>query len=199
MFGWHGRHVLNRDKLMLSLEKVFRGHDMEKMAQGLWQRVLQPESIADMHPGGCEVHFSVMQCLGDEAVVYYYTLEREDIDIRVRAFVLVMRLNLGPSGYMIIYRMLDPKTYLQEDVDTTAMLRPGPSKVKPYKENAWLNAFVWTVCEYTGEQNNEWQYTYGGEIESTALTSAGWWHLAMFQAALNFETKVLGSRGLLLF
>ncbi|OWZ08606.1 hypothetical protein PHMEG_00018821 [Phytophthora megakarya] len=189
VFGWRDRHVFSKDKLGFSLNKVFPGQELEKIVESHWQALLQPESIEKLHPDNAEVHFHVVQRLDEEAVVYYYTLERGDGAIRVQAFMVVMRLNLGLDGVVIIFRTLNPNTYLQQGKEHV--------ELEPHREYVWLDSFLWSYYEYVGDQKNDCRYTTGGEIQGNALTSASWWYLELLQATMAFETEMIGSRGLL--
>ncbi|KAF1780054.1 hypothetical protein GQ600_23858 [Phytophthora cactorum] len=148
VLGWRDRHILRQNKLMFSLEKTFQGRATDMMARTIWEILSLPEPIVIMRPRDANVHFHVVQRLNEDAVVYYYTLEREDTDVRIRAFILAMRVDLGEDGCMVILRNLDPKTYLQHDGDCTAPVRRGRRKVEPHKENFWLDVFVWSFYEY---------------------------------------------------
>ncbi|KAG7390452.1 hypothetical protein PHYPSEUDO_007975 [Phytophthora pseudosyringae] len=197
VLGWRDRHVLRQNKLMFSLEKTFQGRATDMMARSIWEILSLPEPIVIMRPRDAKVHFHVVQRLNEDAVVYYYTLEREDTDVRIRAFILAMRVDLGPDGSMVILRNLDPKTYLQHDGDCTAPVRRGRRKVEPHKENFWLDVFVWSFYEYAGEKLDDCKQTFGGEIEGTALASTGWWSIEILEMALRMESRGVGSRGLL--
>ncbi|KAL4172879.1 hypothetical protein KRP22_008039 [Phytophthora ramorum] len=197
VLGWRDRHVLRHNKLMFSLEKTFHGRATDMMARNIWEILSLPEPIVIMRPRDAKVHFHVVQRLNEDAVVYYYTLEREDTDVRIRAFILAMHVDLGPAGCMVVLRNLDPKTYLQHDGDCTAPVRRGRRKVEPHKENVWLDVFVWSFYEYAGEQQDDCKQTFGGEIEGTALASTGWWSIEILEMALRMESRGIGSRGLL--
>ncbi|CAI5710854.1 hypothetical protein KXD40_007069 [Peronospora effusa] len=197
VLGWRDRHVLRQNKLMFSLEKTFHGRAMDMMARDIWDILSLPEPIVIMRPRDAKVHFHVVQRLNEDAVVYYYTLEREDTDVRIRAFILAMRVDLGPDGCMVILRSLDPKTYLQHDGDCTAPVRRGRRKIEPHKENFWLDVFVWSFYEYAGEGLDDCKQTFGGEIEGTALASTGWWSIEILEMALRMESRGSGFRGLL--
>ncbi|EGZ20093.1 hypothetical protein PHYSODRAFT_264516 [Phytophthora sojae] len=197
VLGWRDRHVLRQNKLMFSLEKTFHGRATDMMARNIWEILSLPEPIVIMRPRDAKVHFHVVQRLNEDAVVYYYTLEREHTDVRIRAFILAMRVDLGPDGCMVILRNLDPKTYLQHDGDCTAPVRRGRRKVEPHKENFWLDVFVWSFYEYAGDQLDDCKQTFGGEIEGTALASTGWWSIEILEMALRMESRGIGSRGLL--
>ncbi|ETI52176.1 hypothetical protein F443_04625 [Phytophthora nicotianae P1569] len=197
VLGWRDRHVLRQNKLMFSLEKTFQGRATDMMARNIWEILSLPEPIVIMRPRDAKVHFHVVQRLNEDAVVYYYTLEREDTDVRVRAFILAMRVDLGEDGCMVILRNLDPKTYLQHDGDCTAPVRRGRRKVEPHKENFWLDVFVWSFYEYAGEQLDDCKQTFGGEIQGTTLASPGWWSIEILEMALRMESRGAGSRGLL--
>ncbi|OWZ18111.1 hypothetical protein PHMEG_0007849 [Phytophthora megakarya] len=190
VFGWRDRHIFNQDKVAFSLNKVFHGQELEKIMGGLWPALLQPEIMVKMHPSNAKR-------LDEEAVVYYYTHERDEGAVRVRAFVLVMRLNLGPEGYVIVFRTLNPKTYLQQDEGFPSSGRRLKASHGEHVPVIWLNSFVWSFYEYVGNQKNDFRYTTGGEIQGNALTSANWWYIEMLRAAMDFETQVIGSRGLL--
>uniref|UniRef100_A0AAV1UB57 Uncharacterized protein n=1 Tax=Peronospora matthiolae TaxID=2874970 RepID=A0AAV1UB57_9STRA len=198
VLGWRDRHVLRQNKLMFSLEKTFHGRATDMMARNIWEILSLPEPVIIMRPRDAKVHFHVVQRLHEDAVVYYYTLEREDTDIRIRAFILAMRVDLGPEGCMVILRSLDPKTYLQQDGDcTTAPVRRGRRKVEPHKENFWLDVFVWSFYEYAGEHLEDCKQTFGGEIEGTTLATTGWWSIEILEMALRMESRGMGSWGLL--
>lgn len=197
VLGWRDRHILRQNKLMFSLEKTFSGRATDMMAMNLWEILSLPEPIVIMRPRDAKVHFHVVQRLNEDAVVYYYTLEREDTDVRIRAFILAMRVDLGADGCMVVLRSLDPKTYLQHDGDCIAPVRRGRRKVEPHKENFWLDVFVWSFYEYAGEHRKDCKQTFGGEIEGTALASTGWWSIEILEMALRMERRGLGSRGLL--
>ncbi|KAL3659739.1 hypothetical protein V7S43_015412 [Phytophthora oleae] len=197
VLGWKDRHVLRQNKLMFSLEKTFHGRASDMMARNIWEILSLPEPIVIMRPRDAKVHFHVVQRLNEDAVIYYYTLEREDTDVRLRAFILAMRVDLGEDGCMVILRNLDPKSYLQHDGDCTAPVRRGRRKVEPHKENFWLDVFVWSFYEYAGEQHEDCQQTFGGEIQGTTLASTGWWSIEILEMALRMETRGIGSRGLL--
>ncbi|POM70229.1 Hypothetical protein PHPALM_13361 [Phytophthora palmivora] len=100
VLGWRDRHVLRQNKLMFSLEKTFQGRATDMMARNIWEILSLPEPIVIMRPRDAKVHFHVVQRLNEDAVVYYYTLEREDTDVRIRAFILAMRVDLGSDGCM---------------------------------------------------------------------------------------------------
>ncbi|OWZ11384.1 hypothetical protein PHMEG_00015601 [Phytophthora megakarya] len=197
VLGWRDRHVLRQNKLMFSLEKTFQGRATDMMAQNIWEILSLPEPIVIMRPRDAKVHFHVLQRLNEDAVVYYYTLEREDTDVRIRAFILAMRVDLGADGCMVILRNLDPKTYLVHDGDCTAPVRRGRRKVEPHKENFWLDVFVWSFYEYAGEKLDDCKQTFGGEIQGTTLASPGWWSIEILEMALRMESRGIGSRGLL--
>ncbi|KAG6966392.1 hypothetical protein JG688_00006804 [Phytophthora aleatoria] len=197
VLGWRDRHILRQNKLMFSLEKTFQGRATDMMARTIWEILSLPEPIVIMRPRDANVHFHVVQRLNEDAVVYYYTLEREDTDVRIRAFILAMRVDLGEDGCMVILRYLDPKTYLQHDGDCTAPVRRGRRKVEPHKENFWLDVFVWSFYEYAGEQLDDCKQTFGGEIQGTTLASPGWWSIEILEMALRMESRGIGSRGLL--
>ncbi|OWZ08604.1 hypothetical protein PHMEG_00018819, partial [Phytophthora megakarya] len=191
-FGWRDRHHITKNRVVFSLDKVFPGVSAEKMAQGMWQLVSDPELIEIMKPPGAIDHFHVMERPCENAVVFYYTLERPDSDIRVRAFVLSMRIDLGSQGYLIIFRTLDPKTYFVDDED--GISRRGRKRVEPQKENVWLDAFIWNICEFS---ENGCRFTLGGKMNSTALQTANWWYILVLQNAMTVETKLAGLPGLL--
>ncbi|KAE9031045.1 hypothetical protein PR001_g11098 [Phytophthora rubi] len=197
VLGWRDRHVLRQNKLMFSLEKTFHGRATDMMARNIWEILSLPEPVVIMRPRDAKVHFHEVQRLNEDAVVYYYTLEREHTDVRIRAFILAMRVDLGPDGSMVILRNLDPKTYLQHDGDCTAPVRRGRRKVEPHKENFWLDVFVWSFYEYAGDQLDDCKQTFGGEIEGTTLASTGWWSIEILEMALRMESRGMGSRGLL--
>ncbi|CAH0474785.1 unnamed protein product [Peronospora belbahrii] len=187
VLGWRDRHALRQNKLMFSLEKTFQSRATDWMARNIWEILSLPEPIVIMRPRDAKAHFHVVQRLNEDAVVYYYTLEREDTDVRIRAFILAMRVDLGPEGCMVIFRSLDPKTYLQLDGDCTAPVRRGRRKIEPHKENIWLDVFVWSFYEYAGENRTDCKQTFGGEIEGTALASTGWWSIEILEIALRME------------
>ncbi|KUF81912.1 hypothetical protein AM587_10006169 [Phytophthora nicotianae] len=166
VFGWRDRHVVNEEKLMFSLDKVYQGQSVEK-----WHKRVN-----------------------DNAVLYYYTLEREDVDVRVRAFILAMRVNVG-SDYLLLFRTLDPKKYFLGNEDCTGATRRGRKKIEPHKENVMLDAFVWNM--YEGHGDDSCMNTYGGELKSTAISASRWWHIEILRAAQIVESQVTGSLGLL--
>ncbi|KAI9906566.1 hypothetical protein PsorP6_003333 [Peronosclerospora sorghi] len=197
VLGWRDQHVLRQNKLMFSLEKTFPGRATDLMARSVWDILSLPEPIVIMRPRDAKVHFHVVQRLNEDAVVYYYTLEREDTDVRIRALILAMRVDLGPEGCMVILRNLDPKTYLLHDGDCTAPVRRGRRKIEPHKENFWLDVFVWSFYENAGETREDCKQTFGGEIHGTALASTGWWSIEILEMALRMEVRAVGFRGLL--
>ncbi|ETI52220.1 hypothetical protein, variant [Phytophthora nicotianae P1569] len=164
------------------------------MAQGMWEILSQPERVAIMSPTDANACFHVVQRVNDNAVLYYYTLEREDVDVRVRAFILAMRVNVG-SDYLLVFRTLDPKKYFLGNEDCTGATRRGRKKIEPHKENVWLDAFVWNM--YEGHGDDSCMNTYGGELKSTAISASRWWHIEILRAAQIVESQVTGSLGLL--
>ncbi|KAG6615538.1 uncharacterized protein IUM83_04905 [Phytophthora cinnamomi] len=172
MFGWRDRHIFLPDQLMFSLEKVFPHLSMQKMVQGIWQVVSDPELIKIMSPRDASMHFHVMQRVNEDAVVFFHTLDREGSDERVQAFILSMRINLGAEGCLMIFRTLDPKTFLTLERSTPA--RRGRKKIEPQKEIIWMDMFLWSFCEYAGDRQEVCRYTYGGTTKDTKATSCGW-------------------------
>ncbi|RLN52461.1 hypothetical protein BBJ28_00007664 [Nothophytophthora sp. Chile5] len=198
IFGWRDRHRLEAEKLTFSLEKVFPGRSMEEVSQGTWAVLSQPGSVSSIYPRHVKVHFHVTQRLDENTVVYYHTLEREDTDVRVRAFILAMKVDLGPEqGCMVLYRGLDPTTYLRHEGDPTARDRRGRRKLEPQKEDVWINTFIWGIFERAGERGEHCKDDFGGVIEGTALVAAGWWCLEILQVAMRIEAQVTGSQILL--
>lgn len=94
---------------MFSLDKVFPYHSMQKMAQGIWEVVSQPELSKIISPRDATMHFHVVQRVSEDAVIFVHTVDREDSDERLQAFILSMRIDLGSDGSLMIFRTLDPK------------------------------------------------------------------------------------------
>lgn len=197
VFGWRDRHKLLPDKLMFSLEKVFHGQAMEEVSQGTWQVLSQPESLTSMYPRDVKSHFHVTQRLDDNTVVYYHTLEREDSEVRTRAFILVIFVDLGPDQCMVLYKSIDPKSYLRQEGDLLVRDPRGRKKVEPQKENVWMNSFVWGLFKRTGANGEDCKDDFGGVIQGTDLASAGWWCLEILQIAMRIEAHVIGPHALL--
>ncbi|KAE8969169.1 hypothetical protein PR003_g28569 [Phytophthora rubi] len=197
MFGWRDRHMLLPDKLTFSLEKVFLGRPLEEVSMGTWQVLSQPELIGSMFPRDVKPHFHVTQRLDENTAIYHHTLERENTEVRTRAFILVMRVELGPEKIMVLYRSLDPKAYLQHEGDLSMRDPRGRKKVEPQKEDVWMNTFVWGVFERVGGQGEHCKDHFGGVIEGTELASAGWWCLEILQIAMRIEAHVIGPQALL--
>ncbi|POM68578.1 Hypothetical protein PHPALM_15249 [Phytophthora palmivora] len=194
IFGWTDRHDVNEEQLMFSLDKLFSGLSLEEMAEGLWQILSDTEVLQTLKQSDADVHFHVVERPNENAVVFYYTLERRDSDQRVRAFILSTRIDLGSQGSLIIFRTLDPSTFLKHDEDG----RRGRKRIEPHKETVWLNAFVWSICEFARDQQNDCRLTYGGKMNSTALATASWWYIYMLQSIMIMETRVTRSRRFLL-
>ncbi|KAL4157287.1 hypothetical protein PRNP1_006310 [Phytophthora ramorum] len=198
MFGWKDRHKLLPDKLTFSLEKVFHGRRMEEVSSGTWQVLSQPELLATMYPRDVNPRFHVTQRLDDNTVIYYHTLEREHTEVRVRAFILAMRVDLGPDKCMVLYRSLDHKAYLRHEGGVVVRDPRGRKKVEPQKEDVWMNAFVWGFFERTGDQGEHCKDNFGGVIQGTELATAGWWCLEILQIAMRIEVEVIGPQALLM-
>ncbi|ETK92098.1 hypothetical protein F441_04561 [Phytophthora nicotianae CJ01A1] len=198
MFGWRDRHKLLPDKLMFSLEKIFHGRTMEEVSQGTWQVLSHPASLMSMYPRDVKSHFHVTQRLDDNTVIYYHTLEREDSEVRARAFILVMLVNLGIADQcMLLYKSLDPKSYLRQEGDLLVRDPRGRKKVEPQKENVWMDSFIWGFFERTGENGEHCKDDFGGVIQGTELATAGWWCLEILQIAMRIEAQVIGPQALL--
>lgn len=197
MFGWRDRHLLQPDKLTFSLEKVFLGRSLEEVSMGTWNVLSQPELLASMFPRDVKPHFHVTQRLDENTVIYHHTLEREDTEVRTRAFILLMRVELGPDRCMVLYRSLDPKAYLQHEGDLTIRDPRGRKKVEPQKEDVWMNVFVWAIFERVGDCGEHCKDDFGGVIDGTELASAGWWCLEILQIAMRVEAHVIGPQALL--
>ncbi|KAG3111913.1 hypothetical protein PI124_g9488 [Phytophthora idaei] len=198
MFGWRDRHKLLPGKLMFSLEKAFPDRTMEEVSQGTWQVLSQPELLTSMYPRDVKSHFHVTQRLDDNTVIYYHTLEREDSEVRTRAFILVMLVNLGPDRCMVLYKSLDPESYLRQEGDVLVRDPRGRKKVEPQKENVWMNSFIWGFFERTGDHGEHCKDGFGGVIQGTELATAGWWCLEILQIAMRIEAQVIGPQALLM-
>ncbi|GMF42579.1 unnamed protein product [Phytophthora fragariaefolia] len=197
MFGWRDRHQLLPDKLTFSLEKFFMGRSLEEVSKGTWQVLSQPEALASMFPRDVKPHFHVTQRLDENTVIYHHTLERENTEVRTRAFILVMCIELDQDRVMMLYRSLDPKAYLQQEGDLVMRDPRGRKKVEPQKEDVWMNAFVWGVFQREGDHGEHCRDDFGGVIEGTELASAGWWCLEILQIAMRIEAHVIGPQALL--
>ncbi|KAG6580138.1 uncharacterized protein IUM83_04904 [Phytophthora cinnamomi] len=197
MFGWRDRHKLLPDKLTFSLEKIFPGRLLEEVSMGTWQVLSQPELLASMFPRDVKPLFHVTQRLDENTIIYHHTLERENTEVRTRAFILVMRVELGPDSCMVLYRSLDPKAYLQHEGDGIMRDPRGRKKVEPQKEDVWMNAFVWGIFDRVGDHGEHCKDDFGGVIEGTELASAGWWCLEILQIAMRIEANVIGPQALL--
>ncbi|KAL3665351.1 hypothetical protein V7S43_009390 [Phytophthora oleae] len=197
MFGWRDRHKVQPDKLSFCLEKTFYGRTLEEVAQGTWQVLSQPNSLMKMYPRDVKPHFHVTQRLDEKTVIYYHTLEREDSEVRARAFILVMLVDFGPDQCMVLYKNLDPKLYLRQEGELLVRDPRGRKKVEPQKEEVWMNSFIWGFFERTGEQGEHCKDDFGGVIQGTELATAGWWCLEILQIAMRIEADVIGPQALL--
>ncbi|RMX65986.1 hypothetical protein KXD40_007053 [Peronospora effusa] len=197
ILGWKDRHKLLPDKLMFCLEKAFHDRTLEEVSRGMWHVLSQPESLSKMYPRDVKSHFHVTQRLDENTVIYYHTLEREETEVRVRAFILAMRVDLGPDRCIVFYRSLDPKAYLHQEGDMVVRDPRGRKKVEPQKEEVWMETFIWGVYERAGELGEHCKHDVGGVIESTELATAGWWGLEILQIAMRFEAQVMGPQALL--
>ncbi|OWZ09370.1 hypothetical protein PHMEG_00017937 [Phytophthora megakarya] len=197
MFGWRDRHKLLPDKLHFCLEKVFHGRTMKEVALGTWRVLSQPESLSNIYARDVKPHFHVTQRLDENTVIYYHTLEREGTEVRTRAFILVMLVDLSPETCMVLYRSLDPKLYLRQEGELLVRDPRGRKKVEPQKEEVWMNSFIWGVFERTGDQGEHCKFNHGGMIEGTELATAGWWCLEILQIAMRIEADVVGPQALL--
>jgi len=197
MFGWRDRHKLLPDKLTFSLEKVFQGRTMAEISQGTWHVMSEPDSLSGMYPRDVRSHFHVTQRLNEDTLIYYHTLERAGTEVRTRAFILVMRVHLGPDRCMVLYRSLDHKAYLRHEGEFLVRDPRGRKKVEPQKENVWMNACVWGLFERAGDSGRDCKDEFGGVIEGTELATAGWWCLEILQIAMRIEAEVIVPQALL--
>ncbi|GMF13387.1 unnamed protein product [Phytophthora lilii] len=197
MFGWRDRHKLVPDKLTFSLEKTFPGRTLSEVSTSTWQVLSQPESLSCMYPRDVRPHFHVTQRLDEDTVIYHHTLERENSEVRARAFVLTMRVDLGQDRCMVLYRSIDPKAYLRHEGELLVRDPRGRKKVEPQKEDVWMNVFVWGFFERAGDHGEHCKDEFGGVIEGTELMTAAWWCLEILQIAMRIEAHVIGPQALL--